>query len=145
MAPLVVSPSVSTRWTEDDDDAAGARWFEVEVALPGVRAAGDIVAETVRAGAAPVLSVLAMAETGGEGGDRGTDYRADVPLPSACASDEVGRVKFSKRRSTLTVRFARAKAPAPAPSDPRLDPHSEPEPPRLAEDARRPRRRERRR
>ena len=136
MAPLVVSPSVSTRWTEDDDDAAGARWFEVEVALPGVRAAGDIVAETVRAGAAPVLSVLAMAETGGEGGDRGTDYRADVPLPSACASDEVGRVKFSKRRSTLTVRFARAKAPAPAPSDPRLDPHSEPEPPRLAEDAR---------
>ena len=48
----------------------------------------------------------------------------------------VGRVKFSKRRSTLTVRFARAKAPAPAPSDPRLDPHSEPEPPRLAEDAR---------
>ena len=136
MAPLVVSPSVSTRWTDDDDDAAGARWFEVEVALPGVRAAGDIVAETVRAGSAPVLSVLAMAETGGEGGDRGTDYRADVPLPPACASDEVGRVKFSKRRSTLTVRFARAKAPAPAPSDPPPDPPSEPDPTSLAEDAR---------
>ena len=81
-----------------------------------------------------------MAETGGEGGDRGTDYRADVPLPPACASDEVGRVKFSKRRSTLTVRFARAKAPAPAPSDPTSDPPpdppSEPELPSLAEDAR---------
>ena len=52
------------------------------------------------------LSVLAMADDAGPGGEAGTDYRVEVPVPgSAGQALGVERVKFSKKRSVLTVRL----------------------------------------
>ena len=50
---------------------------------------------------------MAMVEDGGEGGDGGTDYRVDVPIPATCDAKDA-KVKFSKKRFTLTVRFNQA-------------------------------------
>jgi hypothetical protein len=50
---------------------------------------------------------MAMVEDGGEGGDGGTDYRVDVPIPATCDAKDA-KVKFSKKRFTLTVRFTQA-------------------------------------
>ena len=121
MAPLVVAPTVSTRWvgagTDDARDgediiasssssSSSIRGvFEIEVKLPGVRGSDDIIAEVVTAGAQPFLSVLAMVEDGGEGGEAGTDYRADVPVPATCDAAEIAKVKYSKKKFLLTVRF----------------------------------------
>lgn len=118
---------MATRWTPavggagDDGPRAssagassthGARHtFEIEVWLPGVKGSDDIVAEVVTAGAQPYLSVLAMADehSPGDGGEDaredGTDFRADVPIPATCDATRIAKVKFSKKKCLLTVRF----------------------------------------
>lgn len=116
---------VKTRWVsaEEDEPSAPPRgnataeerpsggYFEAEVSLPGVTSAESIVAEIVtaaEAGAPPSLYVRAKADGGG-----GASLSADVPLPDGCDHREISRVKWSRKRSTLRVRFA-ASSPAAA-------------------------------
>lgn len=109
---------VKTRWASAEEDEPGAPprgnataeerpsggYFEAEVSLPGVTSAESIVAEIVTAaaaGAPPSLCVRAKADGGG-----GASLSADVPLPDGCDHREISRVKWSRKRSTLRVRFA---------------------------------------
>mmetsp|Transcript_9437 Transcript_9437/g.38226 ORF Transcript_9437/g.38226 Transcript_9437/m.38226 type:complete len:588 (+) Transcript_9437:57-1820(+) len=118
---------VKTRWVSAEEDEPGAPprgnataevrpsggYFEAEVSLPGVTSAESIVAEIVTAaaaGARPSLCVRAKADGGGGGG---ASLSADVPLPDGCDHGEIGRVRWSRKRSTLRVRFA-ASSPAAA-------------------------------
>ena len=109
---------VKTRWASAEEDEPGAPprgnataeerpsggYFEAEVSLPGVTSAESIVAEIVTAaaaGAPPSLCVRAKAD-----GVGGASLSADVPLPDGCDHREISRVKWSRKRSTLRVRFA---------------------------------------
>ena len=107
---------VETRWVGADDEpgaghdeasalnsaSPGGGYFEAEVSLPGVTGATDIVAEIVTRTDPSGRSLCVRASTG----DGVTSYVADVPLPDGCDHDEIARVKWSKKRSTLRVRFA---------------------------------------
>ena len=103
MAPLEVEAAAATRWTDAEggavDEGDGAvRWLEITVSLPGVHRASDVSAEVLADADARRLSV--MATTSGR-----ETPETIVPLPRACDGDAAPRVKFSKKKQTLVVRF----------------------------------------
>ena len=109
MAPLEVEAAAATRWTDAEggavDEGDGAvRWLEITVSLPGVHRASDVSAEVLADADARRLSV--MATTSG----RETPVTI-VPLPRACDGDAAPRVKFSKKKQTLVVRFPAREEP----------------------------------
>ena len=114
MAPLEGDAAAATRWTDAEggavDEGDGAvRWLEITVSLPGVHRASDVSAEVLADADARRLSV--MATTSGR-----ETPETIVPLPRACDGDAAPRVKFSKKKQTLVVRFpAREDAARPRP------------------------------
>ena len=103
MAPLEGDAAAATRWTDAEggavDEGDGAvRWLEITVSLPGVHRASDVSAEVLADADARRLSV--MATTSGR-----ETPETIVPLPRACDGDAAPRVKFSKKKQTLVVRF----------------------------------------
>ena len=109
MAPLEVEAAAATRWTDAEggavDEGDGAvRWLEITVSLPGVHRASDVSAEVLADADARRLSV--MATTSGR-----ETPETIVPLPRACDGDAAPRVKFSKKKQTLVVRFPAREEP----------------------------------
>ena len=114
MAPLEVEAAAATRWTDAEggavDEGDGAvRWLEITVSLPGVHRASDVSAEVLADADARRLSV--MATTSGR-----ETPETIVPLPRACDGDAAPRVKFSKKKQTLVVRFPAREEPRARPA-----------------------------
>jgi len=108
MEPIEVDAAVATRWADVDElgcvsgEDGTSRWLEITVSLPGVRNASDVLAEVLGDAKGHRLSVRAT--TSGRD-DVEVKYRADVPLPPECDAEPAPRVKFSKKKMVLVVRF----------------------------------------
>ena len=110
MAPLEVDAAVVTRWTDAEDGAVdegdgAVRWLEITVSLPGVHRASDVSAEVLADADARRLSVLATASGREDPETPPRAFEATVPLPRACDGDAAPKVKFSKKKQSLVVRF----------------------------------------